>query len=61
VTLERATTVVLATGVVSLVWLVARATGWIAGPPATGEIVVIVAVWSVLFAALSLVGITSTL
>jgi ethanolamine permease len=59
--IERVTTIVLASGMVSLLWLVIRATGWVSGPPTTGEIVVIVAVWSVLFAALSLVGITSTL
>ena len=61
VTLERSTVVILATGVLSLLWMIARAIGWIAGPPNNGEIAVIVAVWSVLFAALSAVGLASTL
>ncbi len=58
--LERSTALILAAGVGSLLWMVVRAIGWIGGPPTTGEILVIVAIWSLLFAALSVVGLIST-
>jgi ethanolamine permease len=59
-TLERATAVILGAGVVSLVWMALRATHWIPGLPTNGEILVIIVIWSLLFAALSLVGLVST-
>lgn len=59
--LERATAVILAGGIVSLVWMALRATGVIAGAPATGELMVIVGLWTVLFIVLSMVGLASTL
>ncbi|HLJ14069.1 MAG TPA: amino acid permease [Bryobacteraceae bacterium] len=59
--LERVTAVMLATGIVSLAWMVLRATGWIAGPPVAVELAIVAAIWSLLFVALSLVGLASTL
>jgi ethanolamine permease len=57
---ERFTAAVLATGVLSLGWMVLRAIGWLPGPPLAGEIIILVALWSVLFGALSVVGLSST-
>jgi amino acid transporter len=58
---ERFTAAVLATGVLSLGWMVLRAIGWLPGPPLAGEIIILVALWSVLFGALSVIGLSSTL
>jgi hypothetical protein len=58
---ERFTAAVLATGILSLGWMVLRAIGWLPGPPLAGEIIILVALWSMLFGALSVVGLSSTL
>ena len=58
--LERFTAVILGIGVLSLGWMVMRAAGLMTGPPTLVELIVIVGVWSLLFVAVSIVGLAST-
>lgn len=58
--IEHATGVVLFVGLLSLAWMVARATNVIPGDPNTREVVIITAVWIVLFFWVSCVGFFST-
>jgi hypothetical protein len=58
--IELATSGVLLAGLLSLVWMVLRATHVVAGPPATAEILGVTLVWLALFILVSIVGLYST-
>ena len=58
--IERVTAVVLLAGLVSLIWMVLRATNVIPGPPAAVEILAVTIVWAILFTLVSVVGLYST-
>jgi ethanolamine permease len=58
--IERATAAVLVTGLLSLVWMVLRATNVIPGPSFPEEILAVTVVWVVLFILVSVVGFYST-
>ena len=58
--LERVTAPLLVAALLSLVWMVLRATSLIPGPPFHAEIIVVTAVWTILFILVSAVGLYST-
>jgi hypothetical protein len=58
--IELATSGVLLAGLLSLVWIVLRATHLVDGPPATAEILGVTLVWAALFILVSFVGLRST-
>jgi hypothetical protein len=58
--IEYATAAILVAGLLSLVWMILRATNVIPGPPAEVEILLAIAVWGALFILVSVVGFYST-
>jgi Amino acid permease len=58
--IERVTAAVMLAGLASLVWMVLRAMNVISGPPAPLEILLVTAVWVLLFILVSAVGFLST-
>jgi hypothetical protein len=58
--IERVTAVVLLAGLLSLIWMVLRATNVIPGPPSPREVLLVTIVWAVLFTLVSVVGLYST-
>jgi ethanolamine permease len=57
---ERVTAFVLLAGLLSIVWMVLRAANIVPGPQEQGEVIVVTAIWVVLFILVSLVGFYST-
>ena len=57
---DYATALVLLAGLLSLVWMVARASNAVPGPANTGEILAVGGIWVVLFILVSIVGYNST-
>jgi ethanolamine permease len=58
--IERVTAPLLAAGILSLFWMVLRATNVLPGPPFPTEILAVTAVWTLLFILVSAVGLYST-
>jgi ethanolamine permease len=58
--LERIAGIVLLSGILSLAWMILRASNLIPGPPTAGEVVTTIVVWVVLFLTMSWLGLLST-
>jgi amino acid transporter len=58
--MEHATGVVLLAGLLSLLWMVARASNLIPGAPTPREVLIVILVWAALFAVVSCFGLFST-
>jgi hypothetical protein len=58
--IERITAIVLLAGLLSIVWMVVRATKLIPGPAEQGEVIGVIAIWVVLFTLVSAIGLYST-
>ena len=54
------TAFVLLAGLLSIVWMVLRASNIVPGPQEQGEVIVVTAIWVALFILVSLVGFYST-
>jgi ethanolamine permease len=58
--IEHVTAPLLVAGILSLVWMVLRATNLITGPPFLSETLAVTVVWALLFILVSVVGLYST-
>ncbi len=58
--IERITAIVLLAGLLSIVWMVVRATKLIPGPAQQGEVIGVIAIWVALFTLVSAIGFYST-